>query len=1149
MNSFAKFWIVGVLLSVSTFCCGQFATSHLNNHNGLDNELVKCSALDTLGFLWIATDGGLFRYDGSIFYHFADDFASPYLKWIHRASDGSMYLTCDAGVYRADYTANDVAIELLIPGHPERRKNHVSYPKEIFEDSKGRIWIADDFGVGVLEDLNWQYYDLGVTKSSNSFHRAVSFVEVEEDFYAITQLGTVFKLDGEGFTEVISGQFRNVYSAKPWDKGKVLLAAKEGVILLDPANGYTVEQLSSEMDICHIAQWNERTLLASWTHGIFELRHGDKSIVPLASTDFTTSVNHILPSGNSLWLGSDDGLIYLEQNMFTECDHKMISSYVSDVAPDEHGGAWIAAERSIYYVDQHQNVSHEWKHKHPINQLVLWDGDIHFGDEAGKIWRWSSREMHVVHDFSSIGEGISLMTEDNGGNLWIAQEENPLLYRHSPTETTAFGSQEGLFTSHTLCVTETPDGDIIVGCVGKESNLFRLNSDSGQFENISLKVDFADGLDFEINEIDFVGNTAYVASNFGLIEVVDSKWKRLNLGPLTTEDIKCVVADEENIWFGASHGLIRLNGGKMYTYDSYEGLPTKTLAYRGLTQSPGENPALWIATAGGLAHLAEAKAIEKSPEVRVSTVTIDDRKADFASLTELTSKSYLKLDFTSPIYPSTNASYQWRLVGEPEWKAPSFDQSILLNNLEPGQYAVEIRAKRRGNFAWSDPTVSTIKVTQIWFETLWFASVCVIALTLAIYIVVRVQKIRFKRKARLLNKLVQERTRDLEKAKLDAEASATAKSEFLSIMSHEIRTPMNAVIGITNLLLYEEMKDDHKSKLQSMKFSAENLLGIINDILDFSKIESGKLEIEKRAFGLRQFVRNLHMGLDHRATDKGITLNYEIDDNVPDIIVSDRTRMSQILVNLVNNAIKFTHEGGVKTKIECVSKTNEEAILKFSVIDTGIGISEEAQKNVFDTFKQANSSTTRKFGGTGLGLTIAKRLVELLGGDIRLKSAQGTGSEFSFNLWLEYRQGAIVETNAITEFGEKLNGLKVLLAEDNELNILVASSFLKKWNIEVDVARNGKEALDLYLNSDYDIVLMDLQMPEMDGYEATQKIRNHERTRGSEEHIPIVALTASALIEAREKVLNSGMDGFVTKPFKPEVLFEKLYELVKGDDE
>lgn len=364
----------------------------------------------------------------------------------------------------------------------------------------------------------------------------------------------------------------------------------------------------------------------------------------------------------------------------------------------------------------------------------------------------------------------------------------------------------------------------------------------------------------------------------------------------------------------------------------------------------------------------------------------------------------------------------------------------------------------------------------------------------------------------------------------EAKKAAKIKSSFLATMSHEIRTPLNGILGCANILLDRAKEEEDKKLAQTITGCGDTLLTIINDILDFSKLESGKMEVENEAFNLTENVEQIIQLFNSQAVKKSISLNLKSDKNVPQWIYGDVTRIRQILSNLISNAIKFTESGSVELMIGSENKDNEEHEVKFSIKDSGIGMSEEAQKKLFVSFSQVNASTAKKFGGTGLGLAISKALTELMGGSIWVDSKEGEGSTFNFTINAKQAksQDCLKQTSVKLDSDMALeHPLKILMAEDNRINQLVAKKALEKLGYRIDVASNGIETLQMLKSQNYDIVLMDCMMPEMDGLEATRIIKENP----SEYNAPrIVALTASALKEERDKCIDAGMDDFLSKP-------------------
>jgi signal transduction histidine kinase len=406
-----------------------------------------------------------------------------------------------------------------------------------------------------------------------------------------------------------------------------------------------------------------------------------------------------------------------------------------------------------------------------------------------------------------------------------------------------------------------------------------------------------------------------------------------------------------------------------------------------------------------------------------------------------------------------------------------------------------------------------------------------------------IQFVRNQREVKAKNKELEANQKELIKAKDLAEQGKRIKENFLANMSHEIRTPINGIIGITQLLKGTPLSDEQLEMVNLLEVSSNSLLGVINDVLDLSKIESGKFKISRAPTDIVKICEAVIDLLRIPSVEKKLDLTINLDTELPKMIYADSLRLNQILMNLIGNAIKFTHEGSVSLKVEILDRKGNNVKLKFSIIDSGIGIAKENIDKIFETFEQADEQTTIKFGGTGLGLSIVKNLAKLKGGLLEVQSEEFKGSTFCFTNWYEIFKETTVDIKPIEEKLLPLSNTRILVAEDNPINKFLITKILQSWQIEMDVVENGKEALEKLRENDYHLILMDTFMPVMNGLEAIKLIR--EGYASGKENIPIITFSAAVMDTDKATAIAAGANDVISKPFEPAVLHKKIQEYTK----
>jgi signal transduction histidine kinase/ligand-binding sensor domain-containing protein/ActR/RegA family two-component response regulator len=1124
--------------------------------DGLPQNSVRAIVQSDQGYLWLATSEGLTRFDGArltvLDRQSLPSLPSPNVSAIVLDRAGDIWIG-----FKRDGLAR------LRGGRVERWTRAEGLPSHgttaLVEGTDGAIWVCTDAGLaripsparprvqpvplpggGGCGSLSadrhggiWAGHAGGATRVSADATRSRTFVEglpgkrvtavlptSRGELWAGTDSGVVRLERGRWVAEIPSLSGAHVTDLIEDSVGALWIGTlSHGFArFADGTLEMGTEPGQSPSAVLTLAEDREGTMWAGLsTGGLLQLRPTAFTAVDATDGIPRDSVRAVLPTRDgALWIGTAGAGLTRYQagtsRTFTILDG-LPSNFVFGLVEGADGRVWVGTGDGLAVAGPAGPTPVPAALPGAIRVLTFGrDGRLRVGTRDGAYARRDDGAFERIPGTRGV---IRALHESSDGTWWVAGLAG--LWRIRGSGVAHWTEESGLPDSDLSDIHENPDGSLWVATLGQ--GLFRFDGHTAR------RYTSAQGL-FDDTVFQLAADRRgwlWMTSNRGLFRV-------------KLDDLQAFADGTRGRLDSPFYGLA-------------DGLPTHEFnggSTPGATVAP--DGALWFASIAGALRVDPARLPDRpaAPRPLVEAILLDGQPHPLDHpLVVPPGPARVEVHYTAQtLLGADRVRFRYRLRGlDDSWDEAGVRRVAYYTNLPPGSYQFELMASRDG-YTWSAPvSAATMTMQPRFHQTPLFAGLAGAVAAGMVLASIRIRERRRAERERELEALVARRTRELEEeiaerrraadalevARAQALQASELKSQFLANVSHEIRTPMNGVIGMTDLAMELPLPAEARRYLEVARSSADLLLHVINDVLDLSKIEAGKLDLIPVEFDIRDELDEIVTLLEPQARGAGLTLTAAVADEVPGSVVGDPVRLRQVLLNLVGNAVKFTEQGGVTIEVAAMpaADDSEAARLSFAVTDTGVGIAPEDQARIFEAFTQVDGSSTRRFGGTGLGLAIAARLVALMGGVLGVHSVAGEGSTFSFTAtFLRGRTSATAQPEPAALAA--IAPLNVLVAEDNPVNCLVVQRMLARSGHAVTVVGNGADAVDCALTGRFDVVLMDVQMPEMSGLEATARIRERER----DGRLPIVGLTAHALRGDRERCLDAGMDHYLAKPVR-----------------
>ena len=1160
-----------IMLFLSSWCNGQqMSEIRFQAQDGLSSNLTKDVVEDDDGYVWIIGDMGLVRYDGTTFDLFSDQLTNNYPKSVLKSKDGSIYIAHDAGVSKiikqlyGRYTLTD------FPENPENIGfGGFDYPKSIYEDREGSIWIGEVGSIVAFRNNEWKRYTFPIEARTGSFIRSFSFAEDSEgNLWVCSQQGLLF------FWDQKEDVFRPIHHDKKTGPVNAMIyvptlktiwiASANGVFELKANASQSKNPLELILPIADISTINYSELngivIGSWSKDVpiyvVEKIQNRWQATPISPTTYNSVTGISSNKNGGIWIATDNGIAFLFRTPFYRVTGGIQRDYIQKVAIQRNTDlAYMVDGGSVFQIRSKENnfdIQTIFINKEQDDLLTVsaTENYVWFGSSKGTLYQYDTKTKKTIPLQLDLKDNHSIFYSitDQSNRLWFIRYDEPGVHLYTvENKLKTIREAEGL--DRTIMSLKEDKRGLIYAASERGFQVARNELGSILFNWLPMRLSSeieALGQSHTTIDIEVLSNgDLLLATSAGLLKY-DHTTFTLNYYDHDFPGLKkairsIVVLNDSIIWVGTEKGLYaihHLNGSWIEFDERNGGLPSQTIVQRGLVaDSSGK---IWFATANGLGSGDGVINFKQTITPVISGYMINGEKMPLSSQFVINSQDIIVFNLGCLSPPYLGLSYQYKLHAKGDWIDLQSTGVLTLAGLKSGEHDIQVRAVQRGK-TWSQPLHISLKVKLPWYFRGWFLIFCFLLFCSLVWLTVYFYTHKLQRDKINLEKIITVRIGEIKKtnielqnARIIAENANKAKSEFLANMSHEIRTPLNGIIGFSELLKDTPLTSLQEKYVSNIVTSGESLMGVINDILDFSKIEAGKLELEEIEVNIHQLIEQAIDIVSYQTEKKGLELILNLPPTIPRIALVDPLRLKQILINLLGNAIKFTEKGEIELSITFHAIDDQKGTFKFSVRDSGIGIKQDQKDKLFKSFSQADNSNTRKYGGTGLGLTISNHLAQKMGSTILFESEFGQGSTFYFEITTQYQS---------VEKPDKLDISHVLIVDDTEKNRIIFNDLFQFWQIKTTLAENGEEALRI-LKEDrsIELVLMDYHMPKMNGWETIAFIRKDIQPDPNQLQI---ILLHSALFEPKQQPDYElmGIKYNLNKPIKHYDLYNYLVNI------